>query len=1428
MKKYLLLLIYMLGISTNLFALDGHWEKITNIPTISLGQHWLDIYFLESDENYGWACGMNGLTMRTTDGGKSWRFANGTTTTNHLERIKFFDSQNGFCSGTESFGVRPGIYKSTNGGSTWKTITPDALIARWVSNKESSWGSDFIDKDNGILCAGTCDTDSIFFYRTSDGGDSWTEIKIHCENNKLCDVIMESNTGNCYAISSSVLWKSTDGGYSWDTLSVTGPAAHQEEISKYGDRILTASSGSTCEGLNENAGDIKLSKDGGRTWDRTNIGRNMYGVFLIDNNHAWAVGDIASIYYTEDAGRNWDLLNCGTKGEDFDDVFVKKNGEVWIAGKNSIYRLDPAEQTISKNRINFPLTCMNEVAYDTVWIKNSSFNSTDVDLITKTNSPDIDIISPAATSFEMYPCDSTPIAIAYTPDLTKQQIEEVEIRFDTGEKFNLIITGTPIKPTAELVHEKLSDSIYCNTNKIINVPWTVKSNFEYISRINRIGGSKEVTPHTPPPFNLKEHASNNFEFKVQLQDTGWIKSEYEFISQPCNGVQKVEFKLYGVSSIIESESQQITMHSKCDSDLLDTIPIKNKGNYKLIIPKVEIEQTDNFLSVVGWVGETGNSTTIEIGKEKLLVVKYTDGNNGSYPGKIKITNNDSTKKNGHKNPFYVRIDAFRNKTDLSIDKNEFDFGTICANNHYDREIKITNSGHHIAEIIKPNEDQSLFQFAMKKGGFPTMLRKDSSATMKIRFTPNTPGVFEDSIFVISNPCGDREKILIKANVLEPKLSFTPNRLDTLIQAGFDFKMDVEVENIGNVDLDIQSLVFDPPVSDIAMTFTPSLSKKLNVGEKTTFEFTFSPKKETEVISNLRLVADGICPLDTVIPVEFNIIDRLVIAKDDSIDFGYIKCKGGIFTKNLRLYNKAMKDDEIESIKIQSSNSPFSVDATTPIVIKTKDTIRIPISFDAVNEGDFSDTIIVETVMKEGRNQIIKIPVKATYRRTKTSQSLSIIDDKILDKCNGVISHGISFENKGTLTDTLTISISDPAAPFELIPNDKIIIEPNSTENLIVNINYPDYQTTGIKSNTINLTSLVCDSTYTIETKADLRQSIFTPLPNPIDFSAWVGENDKKSIVLENNSGLELTLLDISIAPGNAKYEFNFEKDSIINPGETYKFDITYLAEKQGDFVDTMYIKSKNNCTEIAKLILNAYSPEEIYDIDLRMSKHFNITMGDTVIVDLSLNDKVDKLVTQEIDFKFEYNMDVLYPKNVYVRNMNNEMKEINFSNKFGVIEGKIDGEYAPDIFTHSGSVMKINFQTLRAVPDTTTIFITKFDPVPAKTINWKKQHGFVDLANYCITAVENGIISMPSVKVTEEKVTDDSIILETEVENEDITLYMEFIDAKGSIISKKSAHIKQGKHSTEYSIEDIPNGLYIVKYSTQYNQCFFRKYIIAK
>lgn len=319
MKRFIIVSLVLCATCT-LTTVYGQWREVALPGPFNQG-YYLDVFFLPSDANLGWACSIEGYVVRTSDGGRSWRGVQLRGA--NLEYVQFLNSRVGYTSGPS------GIYRSTDGGASWRDITPE-LVA-----EEKMWGSFWLSENEGLFFVGGCMTSRQYFYRTTDAGNSWTVSVTDEPNSGLSDGIVFPD-GNGYAVSSGVLWGTNDAGRNWFKINNTGGRTWNEEIAVFGRSILVPSSGTDCDGQTRGVGALRFSRDAGRSWSEFQTRANMFGTFLVNDSTGWGVGDERAVFQTTNYGRSWVRRNCGIRGN-IDDVWFINDTLGWAVGEG-IYR----------------------------------------------------------------------------------------------------------------------------------------------------------------------------------------------------------------------------------------------------------------------------------------------------------------------------------------------------------------------------------------------------------------------------------------------------------------------------------------------------------------------------------------------------------------------------------------------------------------------------------------------------------------------------------------------------------------------------------------------------------------------------------------------------------------------------------------------------------------------------------------------------------------------------------------------------------------------------------------------------------------------------------------------------------------------------------------------------------------------------------
>ncbi len=235
-------LTFILNSSDGGYSWNQMWTGLTSFGN----------FFEFSDSKIGWLYAYRNL-YKTTNGGKEWIIQDSSYFSQfYLNNIVALDSQNVFL-----FAIGNKIIKSINSGQSWDEIE--------IGFNVSGSNNLFITNDNDWYLFGHD------FIKSFNLGKSWAEITSSFKSD-IYDIDFISPIEGL-ALGNKGLYKSYDGGYSWE---------------------------------------LKFDPKG--------LYHNVTGnVHMINENHGWMVTN-ENIYKTEDKGESWTEVKLSTKPEKYNGV----------------------------------------------------------------------------------------------------------------------------------------------------------------------------------------------------------------------------------------------------------------------------------------------------------------------------------------------------------------------------------------------------------------------------------------------------------------------------------------------------------------------------------------------------------------------------------------------------------------------------------------------------------------------------------------------------------------------------------------------------------------------------------------------------------------------------------------------------------------------------------------------------------------------------------------------------------------------------------------------------------------------------------------------------------------------------------------------------------------------------------------------------
>jgi photosystem II stability/assembly factor-like uncharacterized protein len=236
------------------------------------------------------------------------------------------------------------VWKTTDGGKTWSYmgLKETQQIARVVLDPRNSdvayvaalghvWGA---TPDRGV-------------YKTTDGGKTWKKILYVDADTGANNIVMDSHDPNVlyatmwqaqrtpWTLTSggpgSAIYKTTDGGAHWTKISSHPGFAHGT-LGKMGVAVAPNNSRVVYAIVQASDGGVFRSDDAGATWKRVNDEwklrqRAFYYMAIYVDPTNWKVAyapEVDSVYKTTDGGRTWHPLGPG----------LGDNHIVWINPRN--------------------------------------------------------------------------------------------------------------------------------------------------------------------------------------------------------------------------------------------------------------------------------------------------------------------------------------------------------------------------------------------------------------------------------------------------------------------------------------------------------------------------------------------------------------------------------------------------------------------------------------------------------------------------------------------------------------------------------------------------------------------------------------------------------------------------------------------------------------------------------------------------------------------------------------------------------------------------------------------------------------------------------------------------------------------------------------------------------------------------------------
>ena len=265
--------------------------------------------------------GMGGTLLKSTDAGATWSVRKFPDMHN-IRGIAFADSLKGWI--LDSFH----LYQTVDSGSAWKEIPINVDHATYVFHDIICFGEEvyILLKPFTSVLDELIHANSLIL-KSTDGGKTWKQLDVQIAGQLLSVFFLDERYGFLYAQETvsidegfTSFYKTSDGGRTWTKIRF--PVLHWTLGMHF---------------VNQDTGFVGQYRtmDGGLTWE--NVFSNylewndqIYDIFFTDSQNGWAVG-FNKIFQTVDGGDSWKQLDQRGSGR-LMDINFSTNGIGWIVG----------------------------------------------------------------------------------------------------------------------------------------------------------------------------------------------------------------------------------------------------------------------------------------------------------------------------------------------------------------------------------------------------------------------------------------------------------------------------------------------------------------------------------------------------------------------------------------------------------------------------------------------------------------------------------------------------------------------------------------------------------------------------------------------------------------------------------------------------------------------------------------------------------------------------------------------------------------------------------------------------------------------------------------------------------------------------------------------------------------------------------------
>lgn len=1406
MNKWFLYISFFLLSCISLFA--DYWQRIENLPAGYERNYYLDVFFLPSNPNYGWICGYDSKVLRTTDGGKTWFGSRVDRRPLHLESIHFATENVGYCSGVE------GIFKSVDGGRTWTDVTSRSM--------GYLWGCYFVDTMVGVVVGEGCIDHKQKFWSTRDGGATWTLFETNEPRSGMTDAIIYDPEGLAFAVGSGKLYKSIDGGRTWEKFKDTEindrDNRWHEEITRYNRSFLLPASGysyavgNACQG-GEYGGGMYFSTDMGNTWNVVQTTTPMYGTYLLSDSVGWACGYYGLILHTKDAGQGWKLKNCGINKRHTDDIYFIDENNAWVVG-DGVWKLSRDGNAFEPELLDFGTVCYPYELIDTVYYWNYSFDLSEVKFdIVDDRDDSFTMIYPQTNDYiSIPPCGMIPVLVKYSPKVI-------------GEKKARLRAQSPGKPSlySEIIGAASTSSIVASADSLdfgeayVNRIYEKKVFFkaqnpgEYVEYIKADVEKAGIVSSLNGKLPVNQ-APTPVSFYIHSKDTGEISINYTVRMQPCSKDTTIKVKARVVSSIINAADTVLSVACPPKAKQTISIPFWNSGNHILTIDSIKTNNKESYLT--GFSHTQLLPSSLEIGARAAFHI--TLPTTTKYPNDtiiVKIYNNDSTRyynqypapmlddtTKAPKNPYIIKVILQNDYAKLNLQRKDKEVFKVCVGDSAATKFTIENKSPANANYTFITKLKNCRYSTIDKIESKYSLAKHSSQDYVITLTPLDTGAFSAVLYFRSKDCDILDSLVFEGIAYNIDVVANPSRIELNKKTDRDEKVQIKVSSSGYGELVLDSIVSSNANKNMKLSY--KYDKILVFRDSSSFnlDLTISSDEDGIYKDTLYFYFSGICTKTIALPLHIRSISSQ-IAINNTTNFKQIICEKRTEYSYINIINAGDENEIIDSILID--NPAFKlVDFNPPMTLVPGKEYNIKVSFTPIDTGTTTGNADIYTdKLKTAHKSVLLLGIYgvSTIAISKYTHKYDSVE-----YCSPIIYDTIKIKNNGNIPcEVQIITTGDKALEVD---KEKVSIQPFGEEAFAFSITPNEISQNGNSRYTIEFKNLTCrNSALYAATIFKIHKDLAIDKESIVFDNLWANLSFKDSAKVKSLSNVPIEINSVELSGIGTNYitHKGLSKGDILKPNEqrTINFTISNMPELSS-INAKLKIAYNSICDNIKAISLSGEVPEEVYYIKIKTEK-YRVRPKDTFDINIICNETIPSYVPID-SIKFQLKMDRFL---VSWRDMSYKNSKIEYRTDNDGLYFTLNKQMATRYLYDTNQVISIESLPILGVPDTTTISLIGTEIFSPKKVIPIIENGFLSIHDYCDPSAENNRLQyfVANAKISERA---NSVFIEYS-SSENIEMHYQVSDAIGRIVEQ--GVLPASINGVKEISKDYPHSVYFIR-----------------